>query len=126
MEITQEQLKTLTGEKCPECDGEGNYTCPICEGNLYSTIEIEKEWVECPTHSRVPTLFTHKRCNGKGEIQKYKVGQILFLCLKCYKINDFALANLSKGTLSTCCEFEVIKLKIISETEDKQRIIVVM
>ena len=54
MQITQNQIKALKrGE----------------------TIEIEKEWVDCVCkHWREEDQKRHYGCNGKGKIQKYKVG----------------------------------------------------
>ena len=48
---TQQQIKTLTGEKCPECMGIKEFVrpyihCKSCNGTGLPTIEIEKEWVE--------------------------------------------------------------------------------
>ena len=136
MQLTKQQIEALKG-KCKGCDNTGEQlgmvakteggmfcamqTCEVCLGNKKATIEIDKEWVECSI------------CDGSGEcdscangyIPKYQVGQKLFLCLKCYKINTIVLASIKRYMeyiLSTCCEFRVLKLKIISETEDKLRI----
>ena len=52
MNPTQEQIKTLIGEKCIECNGLGSIygydeaSCQYCKGTGLPTIEIKKEWRE--------------------------------------------------------------------------------
>ena len=143
MEITQEQLKTLTGEqwkskafrglitanKCPECEGKGFvlddselYTrsskfpagyykkeiCQSCNGTGFPTIEIEKEWVECRNKGDGSLHSKLCSCNGKGKIQKYKVGDEI-------ETLDCMLNEEEHGKSMV----KIIKLKIFSEKGDK-------
>ena len=135
MEITQEQLKTLTGEKCPECSIKGLdihiLPCESCNNTGLPTIEIEKEWVECEPCKETGTQLSNPErfcrvCNGKGKIQKYQVGEEIEVCSNCFM--DWRIRNPSgrcdhlyfpEYTLDTA---KVIKLKIISETETHQKL----
>ncbi len=142
--ITQTQIKTLKGN-CPECnhDRTGFFNewdrvikktsfpelC-ICKGTGQATIEIEKEWVECDAvdadkikqnyHTTIRDKhWKHCKCNGKGKISKYKVGE---------EIEEFVCHHLIPEDAGLeyqhYCE-DKIKLEIITETEDKQRLIMV-
>ena len=113
MQPTKQQIEVLKG-KCPKCKGKGKIVCDICHGTGQATIKIEKEWVDKSFASS----------GVLGELTpKYEVGNNLFLCLKCYKLDKIALASLSEDVLSTCCEFEVIKLKILPfESETKWKV----
>ncbi|MEK6880195.1 MAG: hypothetical protein AABY22_11325 [Nanoarchaeota archaeon] len=92
-EISNKEIKTLTGEKCPECEGKGFilddselYTrsskfpagyykkeiCQSCNGTGLPTIEVEKEWVEKQIRF---TNANGKSCFRTEKIQKYKVGE---------------------------------------------------
>ena len=59
--------------------------CPFCQGTGQATIEIEKEWIECPNCvkgviKKYQSPAYGKKCllcDGKGKIPKYKVGQII-------------------------------------------------
>ena len=130
MNLTQNQIKALIDEKgnarkCPECIGMGIYDdekvrkfCKVCQGSGKSTISIPKEWVECGRchgqgkHSqkdgddRVYFIRTCKLCKGKGKIQKHNVGEEIEVDLDYTKFGIWS-----------------IKLKIISEIEDKQQIV---
>lgn len=126
-QITAKEIEALKG-KCLRCfntshnpDDECDCfdickSCGLCSGIGQATIEIDKEWVECP--NIITELSYHsncKVCKGKGKISKYKVGEEIIpkLC---------GNRQLSKaGYCMDCGEFH--KLKIISETEDKQRVI---
>ena len=91
-----------------------------------ATIEIEKEWVECPVcdgsgkgvrykaRSGINMQIACQSCNSKGKIPKYKVGREIYYCLVCNGVVDKWHYEKSG---------EKLKLKIISETEDKQRLI---
>ena len=139
MEITQKQIKTPTGEKCPECEGKGFilddselYTrsskfpagyykkeiCQSCNGTGLPTIEIEKEMVECRICSGQGGWYygedgggdSCQDCNGEGKIPKHKIGEEIEICL-----------NNPPCDCSGGCNNKV-KLKILSETEDKQKL----
>ena len=109
MNLTKPQIKALKG-KCPECIGMGIYDdekvrkfCKVCQGSGKSTISIPKEWVDY-------SPFTIKQ----KEIQKYKVGEEISICPKC------GLENYKDNR----CGVKPIKLKIISETEDEQTLVI--
>ena len=153
MNLTQNQIEALMDEKgnpkkCPECYGNGaidllrdfenkkKIKCLICQGTGQSSIEIEKEWVECTElcdcghridrHKLGGCQVVHREgdddvdCDCEttfGKIQKYNVGQEIIpeLC---------GNRQLSKtGFCMDCGEHH--KLKIISETEIMQRLIMV-
>ena len=116
--LTQQQIKTLTGEKCPICEGiielGISHICLSCNNTGLPTIEIKKEMVECvckdweEKHRKI-----HYRCNGKGKISKYKVNK---------EVNYCRTHNVSFEGNAYHTKCDVLKLKIISETEDKQKI----
>ena len=121
-ELSSKEIKTPTGDKCPECDEEGNYTCPICEGNLYSTIEIEKECICGHLISRHNYDFSGEcsDCSG-GQCEefkpKYKVGdEIRINCPLLVADTKDVLEH--KGLLENCpynCYGGTLKLKIMPE-----------
>ena len=122
--ITQKQIKALIDEKgnprkCPECDNGSiqGVDCHICEGTDKATMEIKKEWVECP--NIVAELSYHIKCNtckGKGEIQKYQVNEEIEICGICGKQNQ------EHSRFYDNHNFKGLKFKIISETENEQRV----
>ena len=133
--LTQQQIKTLTGEKCPECMGIDEFVrpyihCKSCNGTGLPTIEIEKEWVECKICNGQGGWYMGNEetgegdcqdcqdCKGKGEIPKYKVGDIIYI----HKPTGKEVIGLKP---TEYYEDEIVKLKIISETKDKQKIQVV-
>lgn len=79
-------------------------------------IEIDKEWVECPKWNASHELpfFDCFVCKGKGKISKYKVGDVI-------QSSNIIVPNDTKFTFDRI----PIKLKIISETEDKYKVIMV-
>ncbi|MEK6881376.1 MAG: hypothetical protein AABY22_17265 [Nanoarchaeota archaeon] len=103
--------------KCPECKIKDRVLC-ICQGTGKATISIPKEWVECPN---IPAELSYhincRICNGKGKIPKYKVGD---------EIEEFICQHLVSEDAGLeyqhYCQ-DSIKLKIISETEDKWRVV---
>ena len=122
--LTQTQIEALMDEKgnpkkCLDCGGTASFKlvngeyhgsvefCQSCQKTGQATIEIEKEWVECPycQGGMLVTLPDKKcrYCNGKGVIPKYKVGDVI-------------LTYIAK---------QMVKFKIISETKDKKRLIMV-
>ena len=135
MNPTKQQPEALKG-KCPECRGVGwlyfpykgcgediKPDCLLCQGTGQATIEIKKEWVECNGCSGTGNkpwshiiykdnvkLPTHSKCSGKGRIQKYKVGEEIWVDTECEPYT-----HLGK------CEHKV-KLKIIGETETEWRV----
>ena len=126
--ITKEQIKTLTGEKCPKCEkgdvwdmlDEKNKTyiqCPICEGTGLPTIEIDKECICGHLISRHNYDFSGEcsDCSG-GQCEefkpKYKVEEEISICPKC------GLENYKDNK----CGVIPIKLKIVSEIEDNQKL----
>ena len=78
-----------------------------------ATISIPKEWVECPECKGKEEPSPCKICEYEGEIQKYKVGEEISICPKC------GLENYKDNR----CGVKPIKLKIISETEDEQTLV---
>ena len=136
MQINQKQINSLIDEngnpkKCPECFGTRKtparrMDCRKCKGTGQATIEIKKEWVEClgcNGKQKIPINLSQEgymlddelvdcpNCRGKGKIQKYKVEQEI---------------KLEKdGNPHNPLNYVLIKLKIISETETMQRVVVV-
>ena len=121
MRLTQQQIKTLTEEKCSHCEkgvwhselGEGTMGfCGYCDGTGLPTIEIEKEFDYSITHKEFMK-------NGKKKkiykIPKYKVGDNFYETIDVNEITKY------EETTITITK-RAIKLKIISETEDKQKI----
>ena len=120
--ITQNQIEILKG-KCPECEGHDmtidGYPqfCSKYQGTGKATIEIEKEWVECPECERHERECSHEGCEYecklncvKGKIPKSQVGEEIYYCLVCNKeVNEYHKEKSESD--------EVIKLKIIPETE---------
>ena len=84
------------------------------------TLEIEKEWVECYDCIYWKTSFRDvsfcQRCNDKGKIPKYKVGDEIVLIIDVNEVTKYEETTIT-------IEKRTIKLKIISETEDKSRVI---
>ena len=126
MNLTPQQIKALTGEKCPECKGLGfvnefetpladGFECKSCNGTGLPTIEIKKEMVECKcgchSENNAMRLIDCLHYSCKGKIPKYRVNQTIYYCKK-DKVFDNEPFN---------CRHE-IKLKIISETKDKWKI----
>ena len=83
--LIQQQIKTLTGWKCPECMGIKEFVrpyihCKSCNGTGLPTIEIKKEMVECLQCNGQGGWYTRDEetgegdgescqdCKGKGEI----------------------------------------------------------
>ena len=104
--ITQQQIKTLTGKKCPECNGnkvidthylEVPSKCKSCNGTGLPTIEIEKEICLFPN-------------TNSCDCKEYKVGDIIFI----HKPTGKEVIGLKP---TEDYEDEIVKLKIISETE---------
>ena len=126
MQINQKQINSLIDEngnpkKCPECFGTRKtparrMDCRKCKGTGQATIEIEKEWVEREVLG-VETQEGKFPYRTKIKIQKDNVGDEIIpkLC---------GNRQLSKqGYCMDCSKFH--KLKIISETETTQRLIMV-
>mgnify|MGYP001563778882 CR=1 FL=1 len=123
MQITQNQIKALIDEqgnarKCLKCQNrqvvaqfnmnrsfKRMITCPDCQGTGKATISIPKEWVVCNCGGKGCT-----ECYGKGKRLKYEVGEEIYYCLN----------NPPCDCLGGCNN--KIRLKIISETEDKWRV----
>ena len=92
MQITKQQLETLRTGK--------------------ATIEIDKEWVKCPEcreQQMAGDIYSPRHKGCKGKTPKYKIGNEI--CKMCHCDDCIAWHNINHD----------IKLKIISETEDKQR-----
>ena len=129
MQINKEQIKIVTGEKCPECDGERVIpnlkvknefdNCKSCKGTGLPTIEIKKERVEKKVRF---TNANGKSCYRTEKIQKHQVGGDIY-------------CDVTDGEIYSKQEFEVLKtavekhqldtilpLKIISETETHWRL----
>ena len=120
MEITQEQIKILTGEKCPECKGYSDYRylvvkdCKSCKGTGLPTIEIEKEWVECKICSGQGGWYIGNEetgegngescqdCDGKGKIPKYKVGEEIWI--ECGKLEAYTKEDDGEIVCNSCGE----------------------
>ena len=111
MQITQNKIETLE-KKCPVCKGQGGWyygneetgegggeSCQDCEGSGKATIEIKKEWVE--NKIKFKTINEQDRA-GVEKITKYKVGD---------EINAYPRGKVNP-----------LKLKIISETENKWKV----
>ena len=97
MNLTQQQIDKLMEDELP-------------------TIEIEKETVECPNCKKRGWVTTHcYGCNGKGKTPKYEVGEEINLC-------GCGISISNSFYQCSCEEKDFIKLKIISETEYKQKI----
>ena len=118
MNLTQQQIEALKG-KCPACE-DGNFLpntinsiCLVCNGTGLPTIEIKKEWVECDNlgdgspHSKLCSCSARK-------IPKYKIGDEIVICKLCLRIKEIQCKGHTYQSK--------IKLKIISETEDKWRV----
>ena len=133
--LSNEQIELLKG-KCPECEGHDmtidGYPqfCLICQDTGKVTIEIEKDWVECPNincsvHFKgFPNIALCKVCHGKGKIPKYKVGEDIHLmyCGECGNIDESHTAYCVTHARSL---HGMHKLKIISETRNKWRVMLV-
>ena len=119
LKLTNQQIKALIGKKCPECRGFGikgfglldmtkqelkDNKCKSCNGTGLPTIEIEKEWIESPNFK-----------NSGLYIPKYKIGDIITQIIDVNEVTHY------EETTITITK-RAIKLKIISETEDKQKI----
>ena len=110
--ITKNKIEALMDEKgnpkkCPECFGTRKtparrMDCRKCKGTGQATIEIKKEWVGWS-----PFAIKQK------ETPKHNVGDEIWVDTKCKPYT-----HLGK------CEHK-IKLKIISETEITQRLMMV-
>ena len=147
MQITPTELKKLK-EKCHECIIEGTdmrlLPCGTCDNSGKATIEIDKEWVECPnTMHNMGLDLKCINCLGRtktpNKIPKYKIGDDIeiiedeIVTFKLGRIENLTeeqrqkvenIGDKKEGLLIT--EFyanKKIKLKIISETEDKWRVI---
>ena len=153
MQPTKQQIEALKGKcpKCrgfsrftlkgyPRKNGQ--LKCDLCQGTSRATIEIEKEWVECfycngegkPKQFQLE-LKCHK-CNGKGKVQKYQVGDEIEIkpnCTQCSKEPMKSIQHSASPQIRYCCMnekcinfgicYKSFKLKIISETETMQRLI---
>ena len=124
MQITKNHIKALIDEKgnarkCPQCDGDKEFwdhhkqmsnPCDICQGTGKATKTIPKEWVECKHQW---TSDECEICNAE-KIPKYNVDEIIYYCEQC------------KGIVPICTHKKewVHKLKIISETEDEQTLVI--
>lgn len=129
MQLTEQQIEALQG-KCPECNhnrigffNEWDRTIKktsfpelcICKGTGQATIEIKKEWVEscdCSLYRDDGLHFPSKHFYGKGRIQKYNVGDVIEELDSIW--NDEEPEKSLVG---------IVKLKIISETEDKWMVV---
>ena len=84
------------------------------------TLEIEKEWVGCCDCINWKTSFRDvsfcQLCEGKGKTQKYQVGDEIVLIIDVNEVTKYEETTIT-------IEKRTIKLKIISETEDKSRVI---
>lgn len=137
MQLTKQQIEALKG-KCscichtyPAQDKgkhvefsrgrlSGSVDCPRCVGTGQATIEIEKEWVECLNCKGLGVLERIQGserkcidCKGKGKIPKFKVGDGIDICEICGRLNQ------KHSRFYDDHNFKSVKLKIISETEDK-------
>ena len=130
MNLTQNQIKALIDEqgnakKCPECDdgdiwdmlNKINKTyiqCPKCRGEGKATITIPKEWVKREILG-VETQDGQFPYRTKIKIQKYKIGEKIeiIVCELCKQ------GMLAYDVLEKCS----VKLKIISETETTQTLV---
>ena len=117
MSLTQNQIEVLKG-KCPKCDGYGAIVpymeCKSCNGLGKATIEIEKE-CKCG-HS----IYNHM---VKEDCEYDNCDCIIFIPK--YKVNDEIC--IAHNHISYCEVYSDLckKLKIISETEDKWRVVMV-
>ena len=157
-QLTQEQIKTVIGEKCSNQyhnirNSNDSIPCGLCGRPLRDTglptIEIEKEWMKCQrchgkgehaqkdSGDRVYWIRICKKCNGKGKIQKHQVGEEIEVALGMPRIKvDVIQASDLKDEIRqehnlpeagivikrTTQIPELIKLKIISETETHWRL----
>ena len=130
MNLTNQQIEALKG-KCPACENGRflpntiNSVCLVCQGTGQETINIEKEWVECcdcHLYRDDNSHFPSKHFGNKGQIPKYKVGDEIEVCEDCFCVWIKNKNTTEKCSLGSCICHNFIKLKIISETEDKQKI----
>lgn len=132
MNLTQEQIKIVTGEKCPNQyhnirNSNDSLPCGLCgiplRYNGLPTIEIEKEWIKC-SHMGYWDIRHCYSCKGKGKIPKFKVGEEIRIdCPLLVTDTKDVLGH--KGLLENCsyhCYGGTLKLKIISETETHQKL----
>ena len=119
MQITQNQVKALIDEKgnarkCPECRIKDRVIC-VCQGTGKATIKIEKEWIECDCLCHIKGKIAYCNCAPEfckdGKIPKYKVNEEIKLP---FKIRSIDTGNIIGN--------KIIKLKIISETENEWKV----
>ena len=115
MQITKQQIEALKGKCYTSIDHSPLCTC---KGSGNATITIPKEWVECPECERHERECSHEGCEyecklncDKGKIPKYKVGDNIWADTECKPYTHLG-----------DCEHK-IKLKIISETETTQTLV---
>ena len=154
MQITQNQIKALIDEKgnARKCNYVGRTEdshyywrvtcidgklidknaishgdCQKCLGSGKVIISIPKEWVECPNcegksyplFADVISIVNCGLCFGKGKIQKYEVGDEIV-------INPFTSVVVPVDFVEAEGEiWKLIKLKIISETENEWKVCLV-
>ena len=110
MQITQNHIDALKG-KCPECSINGtalhNFPCEICNNSSRATIEIDKEFINAK--------FGGKEFQKDIKIPKYKVGDEIIVVID---VNETTYYEETTITINK----KTLKLKIISETEDKWRV----
>ena len=130
MQPTKQQIEALKG-KCPECKGAGGEVgkpmeegmCLLCQGTGNATITIPKEWVECPKCKNLENggYYCNDCYKNTGKIQKYKVGDEINIAIHSSFCSKYIGGIIDLGCKPSC---KTIKLKIISETETTQQLII--
>ena len=139
MNLTQQQNKTLTGKKCPECkegviyDAEinGEEPCAFCQGTGLPTIEIKKDIVEALPDAlkQIDDIFsredrmTQTKLSRKKEIERL-IGIYFSYKVKVEKLSMKGKGNTFKGHEFTywnnCHSFQEAKLEQLKEDTSEE------